>query len=201
MRSTRFAFVAVLAVALFATPARAQVAWDTPMFVAPSTPTGWGLYLVDPAPGDGIGFMGTWRSSSDIGYRLGLAEGFGGDLAVFGGIDVSANLLQADADFPLDMDWVAGVGAGVGDYVLFSVPLGLTMGRLLQAETLTLNPYFAPRLVMDAAIGDAPGGDDLDLSFALDVGVDVSPAASWTIRFAGSLGDREALGIGVSMAP
>ena len=44
----------------------------------------------------------------------------------------------------------------------------------------------------------APPGNrsDLDLSFSIDLGVDVAFSPRLTVRFAGTVGDREALSVG-----
>ncbi len=193
----------VLALALSALPAQGQVAWDSPMLLGPATPSGWGVFLVDPSPGRGIGALGTWRGDDGgggLGYRLGLAEGAGDKLAVYSGIDVSGFLLRHSDEFPLDVLWVTGGGMGVGDAFLLSFPLGASVGRELEAEGVLFHPYLAPRVVLDAVLGrDGPeDGSDLDLGFVVDVGLDISFQADWSIRFAASVGDRSTLAIGVS---
>lgn len=185
-----------------ASPARAQVHWDGPLLLAPDTPAGWGIYLVDPGPGpgDGIGVLSTWRAggAGSLGYRVGLAEGRGGDLTVYGGVDLSGNLVQASGDFPLDVIWVGGVGAGVGRDVILSFPLGASLGRSFQADGVWFNPYFTPRVVLDAEFGSTRRRDGLELGFALDLGIDVAFDPGWAIRFGGALGDRRGLAVGVN---
>lgn len=178
-------------------PAQAQVSWDSPGLVSPSTPAGWGVYLVDPHPGSGIGILTTFRGSpgTGLGYRIGLAEDRSGDLAVFGGVDVSGMLLRHSRDFPLDIAWLTGIGLGVGDRARISVPLGVSLGRALESDGVWFNPYMAPRVVLDARFGS---GSNLDLDLAVDLGVDISFDPGWAVRFAGTLGDRSALAIGLS---
>lgn len=198
MRKLMTGVVVGALLAVVATPVQGQVAWDSPFMVAPNTPAGWGVYLVDPSPGDGIGVLTTFRSSSapgGLGYRLGLAEGAGDDLAVYGGLDASGFLLRRSGDFPLDVAWVTGLGLGAGDDVLVSFPLGAALGRDFQADGVWFNPYLGPRVVLDAWFGD---GSDMDLRLSVDLGVDVSFDPGWAVRFAGSLGDREGLAIGLS---
>lgn len=179
-------------------PAAAQVAWDSPLLLPPAPPAGFGIYLVEAAGGD-LGVMASWRGrGSMFGFRGGIAEQeFTEDIAAFGGIDFSGRLTRASADFPLDVDWVAGLGLGVGDdATLFSVPFGVSLGRRLDAEGATFTPYGTPRLVVDACL-DCPGDDDIELDFGLDLGVDIALRQGWAIRFGVVLGDdREALAIG-----
>lgn len=179
----------------------AQIAWDAPMLVAPETPAGWGFHLMDPDPGSGIGLMTTWRSGDGpgTGYRLGLGEGVGGDLAIFGGVDLSGTLVTAGTDFPLNVVWVTGVGLGARDSFLFTFPLGVSVGRAVQADDVWFNPSVSPRVMLDALLGGSDVDSQLDLRLAVDLGVDVAFDPNWAIRFGGTLGDRSALSIGLSL--
>lgn len=183
-------------------PAKAQVAWDAPLLVGPQTPPGWGVFLVDPEYEDGLGFFTTWRGGGPVGFRIGIAEDGGDDLSIFGGVDFSSVIAQAGDTFPLNVAWVTGVGAGIGDDAVISFPLGISLGRAFQAETVIFSPYFTPRLVLDAFMGrdgrGRRGDDDVNLGLALDFGLDLAFDPGWTIRFALSGGDRDALAIGVS---
>jgi hypothetical protein len=196
------ALFAVLAIGLFGItlPAQGQVAWDGPLMVGPGSPAGWGLYLTDPSPGRGIGVMTTWRRSvaPGTGYRVGLAEGREDKLAVYGGIDVSDYLLRESDDFPMDMLWVTGGGVGVGDNILLTFPIGVSVGRDFQADDVWFNPYFTPRVVLDAWFGDDRPDRNLRLGFVADLGVDISFDPGWAVRFAGTLGQRDAVAIGIS---
>jgi hypothetical protein len=175
-----------------------QVPWDSPLLVGPSTPGGWGVYLSDPTEGAGIGVFTTWRPGERFGFRIGIAEDHSEDLAVFGGVDATGALLRVSEDFPLDLNWVAGGGFGVGDFSVVSFPLGASIGRELLADNVRFVPYLTPRVILDAYLGDDPPRDALDLEFAVDVGFDLAFESGWTIRFGGSLGDREALAIGIN---
>jgi hypothetical protein len=191
------------ALVLMAAPVRGQVVWDSPLLVSPSTPAGWGVYLVDPHPGSGIGVMTTYRpvDGTGVGYRLGLAEGprrgsnDDSNLAVFGGLDLSGMLLRHSNEFPLDVAWVTGIGLGIGDDVRLTAPLGVTIGRALESDGVWFNPYVAPRVGLDAYFGD---GSDLELSLNVDLGVDMAFDPGWTIRFGGTLGDHHGIAIGLS---
>jgi hypothetical protein len=199
MKKVLLTFVPGLFVALlWAAPAQAQVAWDAPLMVSPSTPPGWGIYLIDPSPGGGIGVVTSWRGEGPLGYRIGLAEDRREDLSVFGGIDISGEIIRATDDLPIDIDWVGGAGFGAGDAFLLSFPLGIAIGKELVGEGIWFNPYLSPRVILDAYLGDEDVDEDISLEFAVDLGFDVSFESGWAVRFAGTIGDREALGIGVS---
>lgn len=185
-------------VVLIAAPAQGQVAWDGPLLVSPGTPAGWGVFLVDPDPGSGIGVLGTWRGTESHGFRVGLAERRRGRLSGYGGADISGPITRASINFPFDVDWVTGVGLGVGDAILFSVPLGMSLGRAVEADGVLFNPYVAPRVIVDAWMGSNRPRSGLHLSLAVDLGLDVAFDPSWAIRFGASMGDRDALAIGLS---
>jgi hypothetical protein len=182
--------------------ASAQTAWDSPLLLPPRPQPGLGIYLADMHAG-GLGVLGAWRSSTwNYGLRFGLSEGSGDeDVAVFGGVDYTGLINTATSDFPLDVDWLFGAGAGISDGVLFSVPLGLTLGVSFQGEDARFVPFMTPRVVLDAFFGNDVRGSGLDLDFAVDVGLDLrlmrGPLAGKSIRFAASLGDRDALAAGV----
>lgn len=181
--------LAVLGVA----EARAQVAWDSPMLMPPQPTKGLGIFVIDPSRGN-VGVLGTWRGSGTLGYRMGLAEDFRGDMSVFGGIDARGTLTRANRDFPLDVGWMTGVGLGIGDNALVTFPLGLSVGRAFDADDIRFTPYLTPRVSLDASFGS---GSDLSLHFAADIGIDIAFQPSWKIRFGGTFGDRSALAIGV----
>jgi len=183
-----------------ANPLAAQVAWDSPQLIpsAPPTYPELGIFLIDGA-GGGVGAMVTWRSSAlpHIGFRLGLADqNRPGDdgISALGGVEVIGRLTRATQEFPLDMTWFFGAGAGVGDRVRVSFPLGLSVGHDFEGDGVLFRPYASPRVVLDGVFGS---GGDLDLGLAVDIGLDIGFQPSWLIRFGGTFGDREALAVGV----
>jgi hypothetical protein len=195
--------VLLAAALLLPAGASAQTAWDSPLLLPPRPQPGLGIYLADMHAG-GLGVLGAWRSSTwNYGLRFGLSEGSGDeDVAVFGGVDYTGLINTATSDFPLDVDWLFGAGAGISDGVRFSVPLGLTLGVSFQGEDARFVPFMTPRVVLDAFFGNDVRGSDLDLDLAVDVGLDLrlmrgGPMAGKSIRFAASLGDRDALAVGV----
>jgi len=178
--------------------AEGQVAWDAPLLSSPSAPAGWGIFLTDPSHGSGIGVLGTWNGGGPLGFRLGVAEGRRDDLALYGGVDLAGAIVRASSDFPLDLDWVTGAGMGVGDAMLLSFPLGLSLGRAVTADGVWFNPYVTPRVVLDAWMGSSRPRDGLHMRLAVDLGIDLAFDPRWAIRFGATLGDRDALAVGVS---
>ncbi len=197
----------VLAAMLIPGRAAAQVPWDSPLFLAPNSPPGLGVFIVDYdfRPRDNIGVMAMWRPESGPrgrGYRAGIAEGADEELAIFAGMDFSGPLTRASREFPVDVIWIAGVGGSAGHHVLVSLPVGVALGALVDSDGVWFNPYVSTRVALDATLGDEGQNDDLDLSLGVDVGVDIGfdDARSFVIRFSANLGDRQALAIGINTA-
>lgn len=182
--------------------AQAQIAWDTPLLVAPREAPGWGLYVAD-VSGGGVGVIGTWRSPQwNFGLRGGIAETVDDDVGVLFGLDFEGDIVRESPEFPFDVDYVLGAGIGTGDGARISAPLGLILGHTFPADGATFTPYVSPRVVLDLFLGqDTPAGEDssdADLDLAVDLGLDLRIGASdFLIRFGGTLGDREGVAIGV----
>lgn len=177
--------------------AAAQVAWDSPMLLPPRAQPGFGIFLDGPAGGD-LGVMATFRSPSwNFGVRGGIAEESGRDngLAVLAGFDFQGALTRSSTEFPLDVDWVLGMGFSVGDNFLVSVPLGLTTGHSFRGDGVVFTPYGTPRVVLDAFFGDGRSRVDLDLAF--DLGLDLRFAPNFMVRFGATIADRSAVAIGL----
>jgi hypothetical protein len=193
-------FFAVLLLGFALVPGKVQAqAWESPFLMPPAPPPGVGIYLMDVAGGE-LGAMLSYRSSSyGLGLRGGIAETPGDNVGGFGGIDFNGNIHRNSRDFPLDVDWVFGAGLGVNeDYLLLTVPLGLTLGHTFNADRAVFKPYMTPRIHLDAAFGDQD--DDTDLGISFDIGLDLQLSRSRTapvIRFGASLGDHEAVAVGL----
>lgn len=179
---------------------RAQAAWDSPILLSPRPVAGTGVYLID-AHGAGLGVLGTWRGPGQrTGLRVGVTEGRGGDgIGILGGVDMMAPLATVSPDFPLDISWYTGVGAGYADWLVVSIPLGITMGRTFGDPQVRFTPYLAPRIVADVHLGRDPPAErnELDLNVGVDLGFDVMFQPGWTLRLGAGLGDRDGLAIGI----
>ncbi|CAN5617735.1 hypothetical protein BH23GEM10_BH23GEM10_09060 [soil metagenome] len=196
--------VVVLLSVLAPAAAAAQTAWDSPLLLPPRPADGFGIFLIDAHHG-GIGVLGTWRSPIwNYGLRAGISEGpDSGDIAVFGGIDYTGPVNTATEDFPIDIDWVFGAGLGISDGARVSLPLGLTAAHSFQGEGARFTPYLTPRVVLDGWFGGDNRESELELGFAIDLGLDLrftaggGPLAGSSIRFGAALGDRSAIAIGL----
>jgi hypothetical protein len=203
---------ALAAILLSMPPAvHAQIAWDTPRLIGPESPGGLGVLRLrsDVPEGRTDGATATWALPGTDG-RVILRGGAGLDdddrVSVLGGIDLRTPLARHTEEQPLDLEWYAGIGGGGGagseQYMLVTLPLGVSAGRAWTSGSVWLAPYVALGVALDLGIGeeDAPD-DELTASPAADLGVDFALAAGrrFIIRVATSLGDRQALALGLNL--
>jgi hypothetical protein len=199
--------LALLCVLLLPGTGSAQVAWDAPLMLPPAPPVGVGRVLMDMS-GGGLGFMFTWQSSTEnYGLRGGIADGNGrGNLALFGGVTRNGDLSIDRLSFLPNLGWVYGAGFGVGSGVQVSIPVGVSFSHLYEGDGVVFKPYATPRAVADGFFGGARTDSDVALGFALDLGLDVHLSSALTsagflagaiIRLGTTLGDRNAIGIGL----
>ncbi len=188
----------------FPVGASAQLAPDSPRLISPNGPGGLGIHFVqaDVIPGDDQAVLATWAPPGlprSLRLRGGFGTGAGDKNAAFGGIDVQAPLTRGREGMPIDLDWQAGAGVGVGDYVLITVPVGLTAGVVWSSGSVWMAPYISAGLAADLRLGDDFEGDEFEVDPALDIGLDLSldRGRNLVIRGAASLGDRQTLAIGL----
>ncbi|MDX1647785.1 MAG: hypothetical protein R3304_11630 [Longimicrobiales bacterium] len=198
LRRSCFAVTAAILLSS-APPLAAQIAWDSPPLLGTAAPSGLSLFLVDPVGGD-LGGLATFRHQAGpvgLGYRFALAEeNVSDDIAVSGGVDVSGYLARGMDGSEVDALWWSGLGAGVGSELLVSVPLGILFAWSGDSGDAVLSPYGGAHVALDFITGP---GDTADLSGAIDLGIDVALPSNWVVRFGASLGDREAIAIGVKV--
>lgn len=178
-----------------ASGANAQI-WDTPSFLPPRPGEDVGVYLTWPDGAD-LGVQGIWRQHGNL--NLGVRVGFldrAVDDAFIAAAETWGGLLSAGGDFPLDVSWTLGAGAAFGDVTVFSVPLGLTIGRALVLSPLTFQLYGHPRLALVAA--SAGNNTSTDLEGFLDLGADLHLNPEWKLRLGFTIGGTDALGLGLA---
>jgi len=195
-------------VCVFATPAvvEAQLLWDSPRMIGPESPGGLGVYWMRAGalPGDGDAVFGSWALpgfDGAVSVRGGGGEGAGGETAGFGGIDVHAPLARHTDSQPLDLEWTGGVGVGVGQYLLVSVPMGVAAGRSWSSESVWFAPYVSLGVALEYRAGDEAPDDEFEVQGAAGVGFDIAfdQARRFVIRAAAELADRQAVAVGLSI--
>lgn len=194
-------------VGLVALPAAlAAQAHDAPSFQPPGSERGLGFYVLSLDPGDDVAALATWRKPGadlDVGLRGGAGD-VNGDVALLGGVELESGLVSAGGDSPLSVDWTGGIGVGAvpdQDRARVRIPFGLTLGREVRTEGPSIVPYAHPRLALDVFLRDDPPagpGDDSELNFDLDLGADVVFDEGWRLRFGATLGNTDAVGVGVA---
>lgn len=175
----------------------AQLYWDSPPLINPNGPNGMSVFVGDFAPGsDNLGGMARWQQGP-TGYRVGLGEEAGtGDVAVFGGIDVNGVLADNLGGEAMDVLWWGGAGVGIGSDFVASFPLGLAIGWFGTEGKTAFSPYAGGHLALDIGTGAYDGAD---LSATFDLGLDLTTASGWMIRFNASFAgvdERRALAVG-----
>ena len=197
MRRTLASSCTLIALTLtLAAPSAAQTAWDAPPLISHAVPSGVSLFLLSPAGGD-LGGLLTFRHDAGpvgLGYRAALTDENGSDgLAVSGGVDISGYLSRGVEDAPLDLLWWSGVGAGIGNETVVTVPLGAVIGWSGRGSDAVISPYAGGHLALDIRTGD---GDNVRLGGSFDLGIDLDLDAGWLIRVGASVGDRDAVAVG-----
>ncbi len=190
--------------------ARGQIAWETPRMLGPNTEGGLSVHWLqaETLPGDGEAVMVVWQPPGlpdNVFLRGGAGTGAGDSSAGFGGIDVRTPIAAARPGQPLDIAWIAGAGVGVGEYLLITVPVGLSAGRSWASGNVWFSPYVGVGVAMDyrATLDDedAVPDQEFDVYPTADIGVDLAldPARRFILRAAASLGDRQATALGITI--
>ena len=116
-----------------------------------------------------------------------------------------APVARHTAEQPLDIEWHAGIGAGAGpqddQYLLVTLPMGISAGRSWTSGSIWLAPYVSLGVALDLNIGDDAPDEEFTVTPAADIGFDLAldPARRFIIRVATSLGDRQALVVGLNL--
>lgn len=177
--------------------ASAQAIWDAPSFMRSGSPAGLTIAVTDSDPGDGLAVLGLWRRAAaptGIGFRAGIAEAPGDEVAGILGIDVSGSLTGLAEPGGPEAIWWTGAGFGIGDDFIASFPLGLVFGWTGRDEGVSFMPYAGGHVVLDVV---TEGDDELDLEGVVDLGLDIAFESGWIARFGAALGGRESLGLGM----
>ena len=174
----------------------------TPMYKAPYrafTNYELGVGFSQPTGADYAleGFYGLGRGRNDFGVGVAYINYCCGESAVSVGGNFRTRVLQSSQDFPLDGALTLGLGGLFGNgNSLFTVPVGLTVGRRVELEgsNTSFVPYLMPTMVPTFGNGDSR------VAFDLGLGVDVRLTRSLDVRVSGALGDADRRGIGVAVA-
>jgi hypothetical protein len=188
----------------FPAGAAAQLVSDAPRLHGPHAPSGFGMYWLrgGALPGDGDGLLVTWAPASlrsAVVFRGGAGTGVAGTPAGFAGVDVRVPI-TADRHL-LDVSWNAGVGASLGEYLLGTLPMGLSAGHEWSSGAISFAPYVAGGLALDIRFGEEAPEEEFVVQPTGEVGVDLSldAARRVTLRAAVGLGERGAVAVGAAV--
>lgn len=199
------ACVLVLA-AVVGAPAAAQIVWDTPRMIGPESPRGFGLYWLRAGalPEDNDAAFVTLAMpgfGGSVSVRGGAGEGVAGEIAGFGGVDLRAPIARHTDTQPLDIEWTGGAGVSVGEYILVSVPMGISAGRSWSSGSVWFAPYVSLGAALDFRTGDEAPEEEFEVQPSAGVGLDLAfdSARRFVLRTATSLGDRQAIAVGLAI--
>lgn len=191
MKKSWWGAVAVAATMGMAAPSAAAQVF-TPTYMAPRVSNDVGIYYSDLGDFALEGILRTGFSGSNVGLRLGVVEPRGeGDAAVSLGAELRSPIAVRSA--PLDLAFIGGVQALLGDGEAFGVQGGVSLGATFTDPGFAITPYLAPRIALVNA------ADETDLEVLLDLGIDLSFSPNLSVRFGAGLGDPQAdWGIGLA---
>lgn len=189
------AVLIMVAATAVATPVSGQ-AWGSPTFLPPSPGDDIGLYLTD-MDGVDLGFQGIWRQQGNLnlGLRVGFLDTNLGDDLITVGVETWDRILQ-NSDLPVDVAWTLGAGAAFGDGTFIGIPVGLTIGRVIDLDGIAFQLYGHPRLSVE--IASFNDNTDTDLDGLFDLGADVYLGDAWKLRLGATIGGPDAVGVGLA---
>ncbi len=139
-----------------------------------------GFYLLLGDQVDDVGLLGQVRFSVSPGFDWGLQLGFAdaGDGAALLGADIRPILRRADAEFPLDLAFDAGLGLLIADEItVFEIVPTLEASHRfpLEGSSGALSPYASVGLNINHVSVDTQGtgdGDDTDVDVIAHFGLE-----------------------------
>jgi hypothetical protein len=193
-----------------AAPLAAQ-GWNYPSFNQPQIMSREFNFGLADGGDHGTSLVFQWREGlgirTEMKFDVGFADPDAGDAFFTAGGALSQRLAVATADMPLDLVLTAGLYGAFGDFNLFRVPVGLSVGHRFPLEgAMAVTPYVHPRVSLDFC-SDCPGDDDSDISINFDLGADLELSRQLSLRFAalfagGDLfGDDDGFGISIAWRP
>ena len=205
---TRTVVAACAGAVVGASPAPAQVPWESPQLLASATQPGVTLMYVDYGlrPDDGTALLLLYRPVAALrspGFRIAGTLPQQSDLRLSGGVDFALSMFDHSATFPLDVAWTSGFGVAVGDYYSAGLPVGVAASRTFQGDNVWIHPYTSARVVLEGYFGPNHPAESFGLALAADAGLDISLHRSRVliVRAAMSFGDRRALAVGLQVSP
>jgi hypothetical protein len=198
--------LSALCLAVAAASSGQAQAWAYPAFQPPRVTSREFNFGVADAGNAGTTILFQWREQVGAPNQLSLDAGLAdpntahSDAMVFVGGQYARQLTRSSADMPLDFLFTFGAYLAAGDYRLFRMPVGVSVGhRFDLTGGMALTPYVHPRVSVDVRSGR---GDNSDLNVDFDLGASFEITRTLAIRasalFTGSEGWDD--GFGISLA-
>jgi hypothetical protein len=140
-----------------------------------------------------------------VSLRGGAGQDLDDELSVFGGIDLRAQIAAHTDSQPLDLAWVAGIGAGGPTnserVVTLSLPISIAAGRSWSSGSVWLAPYVSLGVAFDLYVGSDAPDEEFDWSPTADIGLDLAldEGRRFVVRVGASVGDRHAVAVGLNV--
>lgn len=215
MNRTMSTFIAALvaAAASITLPGRVSAqAWHYPAFQLPEVSTREFNFAVAGGGDYGTTGLAQWREGigpdTHIGFDLGFASPSGASTLFLIGGGIGQQLIRSTQDMPIDLMLTGGLyGAFSSDIGFLRIPIGVVAGHRFPLQNgMSLTPYAAPRLSIDACVSSCNGeGTDANVNF--DIGLDwavnsmLSLRGALTVGAVGSGPSQTGFGFGLAFRP
>ncbi|MEY4607949.1 MAG: hypothetical protein RL625_166 [Gemmatimonadota bacterium] len=150
------------------------------------------------------GVVGQWRQplarpKTQLTLEAGLLGSTGGGSSqILLGAGVAYQVATVSANLPVDVALTGGLGLSSGGGSTLTIPVGASIGRRFDLDGgFVVTPYLHPQLALTrVAVGEF-SATDLDLNIDLGANVQIKPTMA--IRLGLSLGQSDALALGISL--
>lgn len=150
------------------------------------------------------GLVGQWRQplsrpKTQLTLEAGLlGSNGGGSSQILLGAGVAYQLATVSADLPVDVALTGGLGLASGGGSTLSIPVGASLGRRFELDGgIAVTPYLHPQLALTrVSVG---GFSDSKVDLNIDLGANVQLKPTMAIRLGISLGESDALALGISL--
>jgi hypothetical protein len=150
------------------------------------------------------GVVGQWRQplarpKTQLTLEAGLlGSNGGGSSQILLGAGVAYQVATVSENLPVDIALTGGLGLSSGGGSTLTIPVGASVGRRFDLDGgFVVTPYLHPQLALTRVSVGSVSNSDLDLNIDLGANVQINPTMA--IRLGFSLGQSDALALGVSL--